>query len=140
MSHANVLADFQPLERESPYSDLTGPFLEGPSSEGVYRLALRIEERHLNNLGVAHGGILMTLADNAVGVAVARALVESAAVVTVSLNNEFLNSARLGDFVVAESRILKQGGRLLFVDCLLSVGDRPVLHSSAIMSKVKRPA
>ena len=138
MSHVAIPSDFEPLVRESPYSDLTGPFhVAGPDGTGL-RLGLRIEEKHLNNLGVAHGGILMTLADNAVGVAVDRTLGEKTPVVTVSLSNEFLNSAGLGDWVVAEARILKQGGRLIFVDCLLSVEDRPILHASAVMSKVRR--
>ena len=140
MPHATIPAEFQMLVRESPYSDLTGPFYECIADGTTLKLGLLIEEKHLNNLGVAHGGILMTLADNAVGIAVDRTLEEKVPVVTVSLSNEFLNSARLGEWVVAEARILKQGGRLIFVDCILAVEERPVLHASAIMSRLRRPA
>lgn len=139
MSTSSVPAGYRQLDRNSQFSDLTGPYYGKQQADGEpFTLCLRIEEKHINNLGVVHGGALMTLADNAVGDAVEEALDEPAAIVTVSMNSEFLNPAKLGDWVEAQARVLKKGGRLMFVDCLLSAGGKPILHASAVMARVNR--
>lgn len=46
-----------------------GPFFIASVGGGVYRMHLMIEPRHLNQGGVVHGGVSMTLADNAMGMA-----------------------------------------------------------------------
>lgn len=47
----------------------TGPFFIAPLGEGAWRMYMNIEPHHLNQGGVVHGGVSMTLADNAMGMA-----------------------------------------------------------------------
>lgn len=138
MSVSSVPDSYRPMDRNSPFSELTGPYFGKQGQGETIRLGLLIEEKHINSVGVAHGGALMTLADNALGDAAELGLDEGSSVVTVSMNSEFLNPAKLGDWVVAEARLLKQGGRLIFVDCLLSANDKPILHASAVMARLNR--
>lgn len=46
-----------------------GPFNIARLSETEFYMYLDIEDRHLNQGGVVHGGVTMTLADNAMGMA-----------------------------------------------------------------------
>jgi uncharacterized protein (TIGR00369 family) len=101
-------------------------------------LALRLNERHLNIQGVAHGGMLTTLADNALGMNVALARGIRGAQVTVSLSADFLSSARAGDWVEAHTEITRLGRRMAFANCNLKVGDKVVLRTSAVFAFVER--
>lgn len=136
MSDMSVPAGFEQINRNSHFSNLTGPYYGQLSHGSVLKLRMQIQEKHLNKLGVAHGGALMTLADNALTDAVAEAFEEPVSVVTVTLNTEFLSPAKLGEWVESETRILRKGGRLLVADCLLSVEGRTILHATAVMARV----
>jgi len=144
MLESSVPADYRQLDRLSEFSNLTGPYYAQAAQAGkaaedmALKLGMRIQEKHLNRLGMAHGGALMTLADNAVGDAVAEVFDEPVSTVTVSMNSEFLSPAVLGDWVEAETRVLKKGGRLLFVDCLLWTQGRMVMHATAVIARVNR--
>lgn len=137
MSESSELVGYQFVDRNSNFSDLTGPYYMKKEAGKEVSLALKLEKKHMNNLGRAHGGILMTLADNALGDAVEALFDEPVSLVTVSMNTEFVGAAMEGDWVVSEARVLKREGRLLFVDCVLKVGERVVLHASAVMAKLK---
>lgn len=128
------------LDRESAFSDLTGPYYE-KRIDGVHiGLAMLIEQKHTNKIGIAHGGALITLADNAFGDAVKNAFDEPVSFVTVTMNNELMVPARLGDWVEAEVEILRKGKRMLFVDCTLRIGDKKILHASGVMALVQKPS
>ena len=61
---------FAPWPRRSPFGDAAGPLLFRRETGGLV-FALRITERHSNAKGTAHGGVLSTVADNALGYAAA---------------------------------------------------------------------
>jgi uncharacterized protein (TIGR00369 family) len=79
---------------------------------------MRLEKRpHLLNLGgTFHGGVITGLADHAAGAAVAAALPERRAIVTVDLHASFIAPAA-GEAIVARARTLKTGG----VICIAAV-------------------
>jgi uncharacterized protein (TIGR00369 family) len=108
---------------------------EGP---GIV-IGLRVAEPHTNIQGLAHGGMLATVADAALGMNLGLARGQRGAQVTVSLNMDFLSSARVGDWLEAHVKVTRLGQRLGFAECQLRVGDKPVLRASAVFSKVDRP-
>ncbi len=109
-------------------------------TEGSTRvLGLRIGEHHLNMGGVAHGGMLTTLADSAMGINIALARQVRGGQVTVSLTVDFLSSARLGDWLEARVHITRMGQRLAYANGDLWVGERQVLRTSAVFAFVDRP-
>jgi acyl-coenzyme A thioesterase 13 len=64
----DVPKNFQPIERlrTSPFLERVGPlFFEWRGKKLV--LGLRIEASHANARGTAHGGLLLTIADVALG-------------------------------------------------------------------------
>ncbi|MOA09716.1 Thioesterase superfamily protein [compost metagenome] len=103
-------------------------------ADGV--MALRVGEPHTNMHGMAHGGLLATLADSALGHTIAQQLQVS--VVTVQMSVEYLNAVKPGDWLQAHVRIDKQGRRLIYANCLLQVEGRVMLKANAVFAV--RPA
>ena len=102
-------------------------------------IALRVAERHLNIQGITHGGMLVTLADGALGINIAMARERRSAQVTVSLSADFLSGGRLGDWLEAHTTITRMGQRMAYANCDLRVGTRHVLRSSGVFAFVDRP-
>ncbi|MDE2578711.1 MAG: PaaI family thioesterase [Hyphomicrobiales bacterium] len=79
---------------------------------GRSHLEVTIEPHHANQMGVAHGGLLMTLLDVAMGSA-AR-LAAGANVITVDLQTAFLAPA--AGRLAGRGRVVRAGKSLLFVE------------------------
>jgi uncharacterized protein (TIGR00369 family) len=124
---------FEPLRRGGPFLHLFGP-LYAKDTGGSLVVALRVEQKHLNTGGIAHGGLLVTLADSALGIALSTSQPSSQPLVTVSLSTDFADAARLGDWVEAHVDIQKVGKRLAFANCYLLVGERRVLRASGVFA------
>jgi uncharacterized protein (TIGR00369 family) len=131
----SVPEGFARIERGGHFLASLGP-LYGKRTEGGLAVAMRIEAKHLNTRGIAHGGMLVTLADSALGIAVATSTNSPRSFVTVSLSVDFIASAHEGDFVEAHVDIEKVGARLAFATCFLQVGKRRVLRASGVFATV----
>ena len=127
----NVPRDFKPLFRTSPVLDLIGPlFCRGEGKDLV--IGLRAEGKHCNARGTVHGGILATLADVALGYAMAFSSDPPTRLVTANLSLDFAGTANPGDWLEAHVDIQKQGRRLSFANCYISVGGQRVVRASAV--------
>lgn len=130
----NVPEGWEPLGRGGPFLQLFGP-LYVKKADGARLIGLRIAEKHLNTGRIAHGGMLVTLADSALGIALNTAgPPPRRPMVTVSLATDFAEAARLGDWVEARVDIQKIGRRLAFANCYLSVGERRILRASGVFA------
>lgn len=133
---ADIPPGFKALQRgSSPFLSSLGPLYAKSDGSGVV-IGLRIEEKHLNTRGVAHGGMLVTLADSALGIVIAMSRTPPQPMVTVNLSADFADVARSGDWVEARVEVQKMGRRLAFASCHLWVGERRILRSSGIFAHV----
>ena len=66
---ARIHAFQKRLVLSRPFNIHAGPFNIAQLSDTEFYMYLMIEDRHLNQGGVVHGGVSMTLADNAMGMA-----------------------------------------------------------------------
>jgi uncharacterized protein (TIGR00369 family) len=132
---AHIPAGFAPLSRgSSNFLSLLGTLYgKGEGSEMV--IAMRIDDRHLNTRGVAHGGMLVTLADSALGIVIGLSQPSPQPFATVNLSADFADAARGGDWVEARVDVQKLGRRLAFASCHLWVGDRRILRASGIFAR-----
>ena len=55
---------------------------------------------------------------------------------TVQMNTNFLNAARPGDFLEVDVRVRKRSGSMLFMDAILTVGNREIATASCILKTV----
>ena len=67
MTDTNPPEGFRPLFRTSPFLEHNGPFFYRENADGTFLVGLRIQPKHANARDIAHGGILMTMCDIALG-------------------------------------------------------------------------
>ncbi|SPC14411.1 PaaI family thioesterase [Cupriavidus taiwanensis] len=127
----DVPEGFIPLRRMSGYMAGFGQLYLHAARR---TLAVRIDESHLNNLGIPHGGMLATLADTAIGMMMSLETGRAKSAVTVNLSLDYLDSARLGDWVEARVEFDKLGSRLRYGTCRLFSGERCLLRATAIFA------
>ena len=135
---------FVPLFRTSPFLDLLGPFFHRKEPDGTFVVGLRILPKHANARGTAHGGLLMTLLDIAIGY---RTLVEPGAAgrahhrqhdrrLTRRSDSPAMRRPRSAIGVEAHVDVQKVGGRLAFANAFLVVDGERVVRGSAVFSRV----
>ena len=127
----SIPAGFAPLFRTSPVLDLIGPlYSRGKGADLV--IGLRVEAKHCNARGTIHGGILATLADVAIGYALATSTEPRTAAITASLSLDYAGTAKVGDWVESRVDLHKRGTRLAFGNCYLCVGEERIARASAV--------
>ncbi|MFC0384958.1 PaaI family thioesterase [Muricoccus vinaceus] len=112
------------------FSGFTGPMWSRPEGDG-WAYGVLADERHANGHGIVHGGMLVTLLDNTLGLTVWNATGQRPSV-TMQLNTHFLAAAHPGEFLEARGEILRIAKSVVFVRGTLSVGDRAVAAADGI--------
>lgn len=83
--------------------------------EGRAKLLFRAKEEHLNDGGIVHGGAIATLADCAMGSALASTLADGEAPVTVEAKVNYLEPGELGT-LVAVATVRRKGKRFTVLE------------------------
>lgn len=127
---------WKPLE-VGGFMDGIGPLLATRSQE-EWRYGLDTDARHLNPIGLVHGGVTASLIDHAFAM-VAWEASGRAPTATVQMDIRYLGAARKGDRLEASAVIRHQTGSMLFVDADVHAAGRAIASASAIM-KIIRPS
>jgi acyl-coenzyme A thioesterase 13 len=126
---------FELLFRTSPFLDLLGPFFHRKESDGTFVVGLRILPKHANARGTAHGGLLMTLLDIAIGYRTSLSQEPPTALTTASMTADFAGAPKVGDWIEAHVDVQKVGGRLAFANAFLVVDGERVVRGSAVFAR-----
>ena len=87
-------------------------------SEGVVEYFMTIRQDHLATPVAAHGGVVSTLIDAALGVAGLSAVqAQNKVVSTIEYKVNFLAPAHLNDQLVAKAKVEQKGNRILVISC-----------------------
>jgi uncharacterized protein (TIGR00369 family) len=125
---------FAPHTRKSRVTDPWEPLYSRLAGDTV-QIGLLLREAHCNGRGFVHGGVIAALADNAMGhsyvVAARMAGLELTNVVTMSLCVDYAASARTGQWMQIEPRVIKAGRSTGFVDALITAEGAVVARASA---------
>jgi uncharacterized protein (TIGR00369 family) len=115
----------------SPFFDTVGPAWvrrgEGPPTFG-----LRIERRHCNSNGTAHGGLLVALADMALARGIRAVVGQEVRLVTAGLSADFARPVAVGQWVEAQADIQHQTSRTVFASCYLTSNGQRAVRASGI--------
>ena len=130
---SDIPEGFKAIEHTGPFLAQNGP-LYCKKADGKLVLGIRIDDRHTNMRGIVHGGMLVTIADSALGTVLYNARKPPQPMVTVSLTTDFIESAYPGDWVEAHVDVLRIGKRLAYANCTLQVGDRRILRASGVFA------
>ncbi|WP_022694400.1 PaaI family thioesterase [Ponticaulis koreensis] len=125
---------FEPHFRKSALTDPWEPLFSKRESDRV-RIGLYLREPHCNSRGLVHGGLIATLADNAMVLSCVAVIKgagrETSGLVTVSLTTDFIGSARLGQWLEVNTHFVKAGGSLAFADSFVTADGAVVARASA---------
>ncbi|MBK0398695.1 PaaI family thioesterase [Limibaculum sp. M0105] len=108
-----------------------GPVQIARAGETVWHAALDIEPRHINVGGVCHGGVILFVADVAMGAAT----FESGGghpCATIDLDCHFLAAAKRGERLLARAEQMRRVRGLSFMQCELWSGGRQVARGAGI--------
>lgn len=90
---------------------------------------LDVAPHHLNNRGVAHGGVVSALLDTALGAAVVASIPKEWWCATTSISVQFLEGVREGR-ITATGRVVRRGRRVAFADGEIRDGDARLLATA----------
>jgi uncharacterized protein (TIGR00369 family) len=133
-SDTEVPEGFVPLFRTSPFLDTLGPFFYRPLEPG-FIIGLRVREKHGNARGTAHGGLLLTLADIALGYTAAASGDPPLKLTTVNISADFVGHAHIGDWIEAQVDVQKIGRQLVFANAFLLVEGKRITRVSAVFAR-----
>lgn len=92
---------------------------------GIVEYEVTLNQTHLATPNAAHGGLISSLVDAALGVAGLSAVhIENKVVSTVEYKINFMNPALLNDQLKAIAKVEQKGKRLLIISCDVVVTNR----------------
>ena len=121
---------WEPIVNHTAFGDLVGPIWR-TEQNGQPLFGFKVEPKHLNRAGHLHGGMLMTLADQAMAMT-ARVATGGKRHATIELNIQFVGGVKLGEFVVAHPEVVRATRSVVFMQAKMLVGTRTVVTTNGI--------
>src|SRR5690242_11427638 len=134
---ADIPAGFEPHFRKSPFTDPWEP-LYSKKTETAVVMGLRLAKPHTNARGLMHGGLIASLADNAMGYSCAQAMGWVSSLVTISLSVDYVGSAEIGQWLSVESTVIKTGSTICFVQSLIKADDAVIARANGTFRVVPK--
>ncbi|TPE45998.1 PaaI family thioesterase [Pontibacter mangrovi] len=127
------------LERQE-FMKLIG-FTVTKIEEGRIEGEIKLEQKHRQHKGFAHGGVIATLADIVAGFAAVSLVPKDHHVVTAEIKVSYFHPG-VGDKLIAKGYVLKQGRRISFCEAEVyaAEGEHPpqlIAKASASMATIK---
>jgi uncharacterized protein (TIGR00369 family) len=136
MTAADIPEGFSRHFRQSPLTDPWEPIYSHRTADAVI-IGLRLDKPHTNSRGLIHGGLIATLADNAMGLSCGVKLGGGSRLVTVGLAVDFVGTAQIGQWLAVESDVIKAGGTLCFAQCRLTADGVVIARTNGTFRVVK---
>jgi uncharacterized protein (TIGR00369 family) len=120
-----------------------GPYRFAVTGRNQWCASIVLDARHINSGGVCHGGMLLSLADVAMGAATFDAG-GGHPCATIQMDGHFLAAAKEGQRLLAVATQLRKVRELSFMECDIWAGGRQVMRASGtwkyLASKAPRVA
>ena len=119
-----------------PFLELLGPFHH--RVDGVKEIVgLRVEPRHCNFQGIAHGGLTAALSDIVLGRVVFLAAGGRQPTLTVTLHTEFHGKAPLGCWHEGRAQLERKGSSIAFASAELFADGERIGRASGVFKLLK---
>ena len=119
----------------TPFTSLIGPIWRRREG-GSFVTGMLAQPKHADLRGIVHGGVILTFADHAIGVA-GFYLLPDVSQITVQLATMMVDEVRIGDFIEGRSEVVGVSSSFIFIRGILRVGRRTVASSEGIWKVVK---
>jgi len=121
-----------------PFATHNGPYFHRAEPGAQVEQCFFVLPRHANGLGLVHGGMLSAFMDTLLAVAAHRATQQVG--LTVHLSVDFLDMARVGEWVMGESKVTRVTRDLAFSEGRAHVGGRDIVRASGVFKLMRRRA
>jgi uncharacterized protein (TIGR00369 family) len=137
MNSADIPQGFEPHFRKSPFTDPWEPLYSTRTEKAVI-MGLRLAKPHTNSRGLIHGGLIASLADNAMGYSCAQTMGWNSSLVTISLSVDFVGSAEIGQWLSVESDVIRTGSTLCFAQSLVKADGIVIARASGTFRVLRK--
>ena len=132
-----IPAGFEPHFRKSPFTDPWEPLYSKKTEQAVV-MGLRLAKPHTNARGLIHGGLIASLADNAMGYSCAQAMGWASSLVTISLAVDYVGSGQIGQWLAVESMVIKTGSTICFAQSLIKADGAIIARANGTFRVVPK--
>ena len=129
--------EFKQISTSNGFMKHNGGVLFRTISENEYEFKTKINENHLNDAKITHGGFIAALTDAGVGAAAHRATGEKLCV-TISLEIKFISQVKLGQELLGLVNVQKKTKSLVFLTCELRADSKIAATASGIWKIIKK--
>jgi len=137
MTAAEIPEGFEPHTRRSPLTDPWEPLYSKRTADAVI-IGLRLAKPHTNARGLIHGGLIATLADNAMGHSCAFRIGATSSLVTIGLSVDFVGTAQVGQWLAVEPEVIRAGSTICFAQSLIKADDVVIARANATFRVVPK--
>jgi uncharacterized protein (TIGR00369 family) len=137
MTAADIPEGFERHFRQSPLTDPWEPLYSRRTDDAVI-IGLRLAKPHTNGRGLIHGGLIATLADNAMGHSCAQVMGGVSSLVTIGLAVDFVGAAQVGQWLAVETDVIKTGSTICFAQSFIKADDIVIARANATFRVVPR--
>jgi uncharacterized protein (TIGR00369 family) len=129
---------FEPHFRRSALTEPWEP-LCSRREPGKIVIGVRAREAHCNSRGLVHGGLIVALADNAMGLSCVQKMMDAGeapegGLVTVSIAADFVSAARLGQWLAFDTTYVRTGRALCFAQAFVTADGEVIARTDARFS------
>jgi uncharacterized protein (TIGR00369 family) len=139
MTASDIPEGFESHFRKSPFTDPWEPLYSRRTDKAVI-MGLRLAKPHTNARGFIHGGLIASLADNAMGYSCGQALGGTFSLVTVSLAVDFVGSAQIGQWLAVLPEVIRTGSTICFAQSLIKADDAVIARANGTFRVVSKKA
>jgi uncharacterized protein (TIGR00369 family) len=137
MTAENIPEGFEPHFRKSPFTDPWEPLYSRRTDKAVI-MGLRLAKPHTNARGLIHGGLIASLADNAMGYSCAQRIDNAFSLVTISLAVDFTGSAQVGQWLAVEPEVVRTGSTICFAQSFIKADDAVIARANGTFRVVPK--
>ena len=101
-------------------------------------IGLRLAKPHTNAHGLIHGGLIATLADNAMGYSCAHQMGWTSFLAKMGLAVDFIGTAQIGQWLAVEPDVIKTGCTICFAQSLVRADNVVIARANATFRVVRQ--
>jgi acyl-coenzyme A thioesterase PaaI-like protein len=130
-----LISDGWTIVDTTGFLNLVGPLWQRMVN-GEPEYALVAQDKHHNRRGLVQGGLLMTFADRACGMA-ARFASGRPTMATVQLDVHFVDSGKIGETLMTRPRVIRTTRSLVFVTTEVKANERTIVTANGVFKILK---
>jgi acyl-coenzyme A thioesterase PaaI-like protein len=130
-----LISDGWTIVDTTGFLNLVGPLWQR-MVDGEPEYALVAQDKHHNRRGMVQGGLLMTFADRACGMA-ARFVSGRPTMATVQLDVHFVDAGRIGETLMTRPRVIRTTRSLVFVNAEVKANNRTIVTATGVFKILK---